>query len=1485
MKRHEQSGIALISTLIMLSLVTFLSVAFLTLTRQERATVQVQTQVVVAEEMERAGFQRATAEIVSRMLTTNGPSGRQLYDFMVSTNYQRIGPFDPSPPARFSLANVSYTNNLGGPLSMSDQRQNILNLFYDPRVPVYKDVNRNGSIDPREYGQEFIYYIDYNRNGMFEPSGLVQNTNGLGQMVGGQVYRMGDPHWIGVLDRPNLRHNGQNRFIGRYAFLVQPTGRSLDLNYIHNQARLLNTSEAPGNEGYVRNQGVGNWELNLAGFLVGLNGGAWNRPASPYSYSPFSASVSEAFGHARDLSRSRYQFIPSDPLSYDNLWRFTNQFGIRDQSFPSHLYFWNTVGHYDLYGNGPFNVGTSLQLGVTAGAPAVFSDTDDYALLQGAPTGVNEAWFGSPMPSPFFNMTELLQNDGSRIYDAFANRLRGHMASANHFDRYTLYRMMAQMGMDSAPPYTNKIHLNYLNWFPEYSTNYARPLHVAETNFYPWLQTDVRGSNVNYFFEFVADTLLKRRFGLSFKDTGPNNQNLATTIAIPVWDSAAGRNLYNSAVHQTLQLAANIHDAANGADLLEWNPSVAYAAGARILRNGLIYEALAASTGVIPEQDPVSWLLIPHRPSIFRPQFDVIRDAMGNVLRVQVTNYVQVVGGDTNFLVRPWLDLNIPAHRTALRDLLISDPVNGPNVNIYGVPMIVGAKKGMPNFNEFGLLSRVTVQRKIEVAKTLGATNSYRTNLMYTLGVTNRFAAEAWNSYTQAFPNGVQIHFRHAVHGRITNSAGTVLTNFGITNFPVTYNLGAGVWQGGAFIELTNRTATLMGDAHYVRSGIPSYFVPVGGLPTNRLFDRSGPQVFDSPDWHFTATHRMAFWIMDTNVTPPAVLDVVSLNDLNSYFDLTTELLNRTSLSGMWDTNRPGGTNDLRVPTFGVLEQLAYAGGYRGISPDEWDAFPNQTPTAEQAQRFRDFFNQQNTATNIQAPFAALRSLVSRTTWGANDPLVHYTREDLTDGNRPMQVEVIEPPQSPNVTNSFRGINERYSPWGGPRRPGNVFATNSEPEHLAFNLALKDPGVRWSDDWNFPTHKMGGIGWLGRVHRGTPWQTVYLKAHVAPSVPPGGLPDYSWARWAGRNETHPTNDWELMELFTTTPSSTAARGLLSINQTNTAAWHALFSGLLTLTNVVDDLLMGPTNANTLGWLALDPNNGGIQRIIDGIRRVRDAQPNRMFTNLSQILAVEELTAGGTNINNPVSPTNFAPVLNAGVRIDEYYSQQEQYGIPDTAYERLPQQVMSLLKIEDFPRLTVYGWGQSLKPARRSVVLTAGPARGLCTNYQVTAEVASKSVVRIEGVNPGITFATNNILLPENRLRGRFLNFPRDGVTPLPLDYATIDRLIDEPPVAFRLRHSQRTLGHINGTPVRLYPGFNPGDILPMYDPDYGGPMTPVGIVPGRVYYVVNARADDFQLSETPGGPPLDLTDYGIGFHRLMTIPKTVVESHNLIYPE
>jgi hypothetical protein len=69
-------------------------------------------------------------------------------------------------------------------------------------------------------------------------------------------------------------------------------------------------------------------------------------------------------------------------------------------------------------------------------------------------------------------------------------------------------------------------------------------------------------------------------------------------------------------------------------------------------------------------------------------------------------------------------------------------------------------------------------------------------------------------------------------------------------------------------------------------------------------------------------------------------------------------------------------------------------------------------------------------------------------------------------------------------------------------------------------------------------------------------------------------------------------------------------------------------------------------------------------------------------------------------------------------------------ITDSAYEWLPQQMMSLVQLGE-PRFVIYAYGQALQPAPNSI-LVGGAYSGLCTNYTITAEVAARAVVRVEG---------------------------------------------------------------------------------------------------------------------------------------------------------
>ena len=134
--------------------------------------------------------------------------------------------------------------------------------------------------------------------------------------------------------------------------------------------------------------------------------------------------------------------------------------------------------------------------------------------------------------------------------------------------------------------------------------------------------------------------------------------------------------------------------------------------------------------------------------------------------------------------------------------------------------------------------------------------------------------------------------------------------------------------------------------------------------------------------------------------------------------------------------------------------------------------------------------------TLVQAPFSPTRKLYQDTAWQANDPLVHYLAQDLLDPqnrpddpNRTNTVRFAVPPTAV-LTNSNLGCRERAV---------CALGRQSQPHPAAAGLRPPREGPLHhprSDDWQFPTNKFPNLGWIGRVHRGTPWQTVYLKSGV-----------------------------------------------------------------------------------------------------------------------------------------------------------------------------------------------------------------------------------------------------------------------------------------------------------------------------------------------------------------------------------------------------
>lgn len=1256
----RERGVALVITLIMLALVTFMAVVFLAISRRERASVTVTGDILNARMMADAALARAQSEIAARILAS---SNLHAYDLIVATNYYDPAGFQPNNTNAY---NVNYERRRDGSLTRVSQRdwvQNIANLQYDPRPPVVISTNLTGLRT-----NDFRFFLDLNRNGLFEPTGFLATNVNRREPVSTNFY-VGDPQWIGVLEHPDRPHSETNRFIGRYTFVVLPAGKSLDLNAIHNNTKRLPMALNDNRDGFLRNQGVGPWEINLAGFFAALNTNVngWYGPGNLYNYfaDPGTFNTGIAFDDAEAILRHRYEgdhlkLLPATALFPP---AGLNQFG---------------TNRIDYYSDGPL-------------AP------------NAAPDNPNLPWAGSYSPNGYYDIQELFSPNKTSAQ--FVNRLTNNAGAAagTVYDRYTFYRLLAQMGTDSAPAESNRVY------FSDYRRHPTNRLHLhfqnsvpnGQTNFVPWTPAG--------FFTNAADRLLRaslepvvvtngalRATNFMVGPTPVRNVLSVTNIqlihreagllgsALPYY---ATNNEYSASVHRLLQVAANVHDATTVRPLGTTNDY----------------------------------------PSVFRPVF------LRTTTNISICGFIE----ETNvlFLNFPWMTLE-QALTNSVERFPRDVPVVG--VNLYGVPLVIGAKKGYPNFNKLVVQTVAEVSRRLEVFKQNVQGRPIGTNQMYVIGVSNRFGIEGWNSYQRDFQRDLELRVAgqslFAFHHRPEDSGVEYPPHF--NGYTFTNTMTMTVWPGST--NTTGQSSFIVPVETNLTRLQPSAYQASNGrlIPfTTNTFERS----FRVPQWLLRMTNRLQYVLIDRSARPvPRIIDFVNLDRLVTEIDLNRGLMGDTNAAGggifsdasrsgrdgtvaalgpgdMWDPARPGG--DIDSPPQGVLNQISVAIGVPYTGEGTWRSANGQLAEKEAAiQQFKEFLTGRLTNLTWQVPFTPSRRLYQRSAWEANDPLVHYTAEDLTEpivpGTTNLLVRPLEGTENAiriYIQNdaALRQISSRYRPWGG--NPNK----DASKDLSAYALTMKDPLVRSSDDWDFPTNKFANLGMLGRVHRGTPWQTMYLKSALDPR---NGKPVdvKSWAEWSGNAGTHPTNDWKLFELFTVAINANANRGLLSVNQTNIAAWSAVLSGVTVLTNSTPDGAVGGGRRPQMQEMVIQPSSPQVVRIVDGIRRWRTAHPYGVFNYLGEVLSAPELTVQ-------------SPYLN--------WQSQRQYenGIDDAAYERIPQQVLSLLQIDE-PRVVVYAFGQSLKPAERSLV-TIGtvnpPIFNLCTNYQVTGEFATKTVLRLE----------------------------------------------------------------------------------------------------------------------------------------------------------
>jgi hypothetical protein len=1275
---QSQRGIALVVTLILLSVITTLAVAFLFLSRRERASVSTLLDQTAAKLAAEAGTERAKAEMLADIMsTTNGFN----YGLRVSTTFSDPNGFQPGVA---SLTNVNYDFRRDGqPFTANDLIQNIANLFYDPRPPVFITDRRTGVTD-------FRYYLDLNRNGAFETNGLLPVLTGIpgfpyydtnGNPVASfsppniQSNRyVGDPEFKGLLERPDRPHSASNKFVGRFATIVVPSGMTLDLNTIGNQVKMLN----PATDGYSRNMGMGPWELNLPAFLVDLNTNLWNPgPLPNYAYNTNIAvsSTGTAFDDARDIVRYRYAG------DWNNLRSVSQLFGgLGAAAFRTDL--------ADGYGRGP------LQLG--PGLPGL---DPDLTL-----NNVSFGWPGADNPNHFFTTQDLF--DPAKSSANFVTRLLLAGTGASSYNRYTYYRMLAQLGTDTGPEPAGKMDLNFANVDAA-----GKVVPDAQTNFVAWTPLQ--------FFTNAADRLLRA----TFNNVNENRQlfgvPVVTLTNVPV--VVSNQFVYSPSLHHVFQLAANIYDAST-------NFSAAPDRGGADL------------------------------PSVFRPTFR--RVANGSYTDIYLTGWTEITAANavTEYSKIP-LDLHDPVARASLVG----------NENVYGVPWVIGAKKGfanphqgLPNFNKFVIQSVGQLSRKLQLSRPSATSRPTATNQMFIVGVSNMCAFEAWNSYRDAYPRDVRIILANDMLINLTytndvpldlrGASSTVQVQMGIVT-----NIAANSWSGYGYqisdpvkqsfvVPLQTNINFLPDSIFRTASGALAFTTNIAqGAGLSYGFEQT--RQFQIPQFYFAVSNRVRFIMLDT--ATGRVIDYVQLNDLNNVRNLTAEL-NDSKIAGidsreqsLWATNRPGG-NSLSSAPQGLINQILVALG--DIDVTDWNSYGQGQANGQSKQKAIDGFRvfmglapkyfpgTANSNLVVQVPFTPTRRTSQTISWEANDPLVHYTAGDLLDVTRANTL-LREIPGSPlQAVLDIGDLSKRYAPWGGYPKSSS---TKSDTGVDNFSLLAKDPGVRASDDWDFPANKFPTVGWLGRVHRGTPWQTVYLKAST-------NLDAAAWTKWTGNSnrldaaKLMPANDRVIFDVFTTAFNADSTRGQLNVNQPGLAAWSAGLSGIIGLTNTVPDaqLVAGRSVSVTAPFVidpaGADPNgltNSVLGKIWMGITAARASQPRGYFARTADILSTPELT-------------EKSPILNLSAK-------QQELGISDAAYERLPQMLMGLLRGADNPRFTIYSYGQALKPANNSIV-RSGPYFGLCTNYQITAEFVTRTVVRIDGspAAPKAVVESFNILPPE-----------------------------------------------------------------------------------------------------------------------------------------
>ncbi|MCW5556075.1 MAG: hypothetical protein KIS67_28450 [Verrucomicrobiae bacterium] len=349
---------------------------------------------------------------------------------------------------------------------------------------------------------------------------------------------------------------------------------------------------------------------------------------------------------------------------------------------------------------------------------------------------------------------------------------------------------------------------------------------------------------------------------------------------IQVWPT----NHYSPAVHRLLQVSANILDSTTN----RFNDSY------------------------------------PYLPSVFRPRFT------NDGQTIYICGYEEA---GPAALTNVWRDLNDPADRDALQE----------GDYVHGIPVVIGAKKGFPNFNEFAMQSVFQITRRLQLTRpSVSAPRStWQTNQVFIMGISNILGVELWNSYRSNYPRTMHIVVENNIAMQLTNDTGFVLTTS--VNLPVSLSVPSNAWTGYNALAsdpsfqvplLTN--VVFLPDAGY-QSDLPQFTTNL-----NLAWDTS--QTFPLPHWGLAITNRLRLFMVDHETQ--RLLNFLTLPELSGRRDLSEEIRDpddALGFNGLWSTNRVNGTFPI-----GILNQIEISlgnlGGYAANCPPRTPNRVSQVP-------------------------------------------------------------------------------------------------------------------------------------------------------------------------------------------------------------------------------------------------------------------------------------------------------------------------------------------------------------------------------------------------------------------------------------------------------------------------------------------------------------------------------------------------------------